>query len=408
MSIDLAEINEMKSLNKTSGVGLLNFAIFLNVAIWALGSLNTAFPIGVLPDYFVLVLNSAFFLVLFLNYFFVNKRVPKVFGYFSLVCFSFFVSAVLSDYMVVSLLKVVKYYVVCGFLFLSYYYLSNDKAEDSLAPIWLLWFFRVLGLASIFTIFLGVAWNKNQTGFNGVLDHPQKLALYSGAWCVCEQFAFYRKKQLVNFVFSLLAAAFVFMSEARTAIASLLVASFFMFAIKQREGFGYKNIVVIFVVISVSILGANKIYEGLQASFLKRSDSSVLQGLKDSRGELMLGSLKNFLDEPYLGIGFQVSNGRYGTQPMDIQYSGGLPLSAPIEKGVFYSGMFEEVGIIGGFLFLSFVAYLAQGFLGLRKSIIIYWALVNMGEAIFFSTGGVGVLLWIMLAYNAPFARRHI
>lgn len=392
----------MHSLDLKVSEWFLKGGLLLNVVAWAAGSLNPLFKLLDFSGALVTLINAFFLLVLSFGYAFYRKKIPIVLVCFFIVCVVFVFSALLSDYFLISILKLLKFFVSCAFFILAFDYLnkSGRQEDHGLVPSWLLLVFRVLGAASVLSIILGVAWSKNQTGFNGALDHPQRLALYSGIWSVCEQHRIYKKKNLIGIFWAVLSAAFVFMSEARTAMGALIAASLYMFFLNQRTGMSFKGVAIIYIFIILGVVAGDKVFGVLQDSFLKRGDTSVVQGLKDSRGKLMLGSLQNFIENPMLGIGFQVSNGRYGTQPMEVEYSGGLPLSAPIEKGVFYSGMMEEVGIVGGGAFLLFLAFLSTRAKKGRKVVFIYWALINFGEAIFFSVGGLGGLLWIVFSYN--------
>jgi hypothetical protein len=94
----------------------------------------------------------------------------------------------------------------------------------------------------------------------------------------------------------------------------------------------------------------------------------------------------------------------------------GLPISAPVEKGFLPTAILEEVGIPG-----------ALGFLGLFLTLLyrVYrtgdqpWAavlltsiFVNLGEALFFSLGGLGLYFWIWIGLairgTAPLRKERV
>ena len=73
-----------------------------------------------------------------------------------------------------------------------------------------------------------------------------------------------------------------------------------------------------------------------------------------------------------------------------------IPYSAPIEKGMFYIALYEELGFIGYIVFLFFlsVCLLSMMLSGLKSfPLLIIILSFNIAESSFFSTGGVGGLL---------------
>ena len=72
-----------------------------------------------------------------------------------------------------------------------------------------------------------------------------------------------------------------------------------------------------------------------------------------SRGKFITFSYLNFTENPYWGIGYGI--------PSILDFSKiifdpifGLPISAPSEKGFFFTAILEEFGLIGTFIFLIF------------------------------------------------------
>ncbi|PMH75832.1 hypothetical protein BCU60_21140 [Vibrio cyclitrophicus] len=149
-------------------------------------------------------------------------------------------------------------------------------------------------------------------------------------------------------------------------------------------------------------------------SVLSKSGRSTAEGLSvfvNSRGFLFEASIQNFLDNKLTGIGFQISNGKYGSYEMIVQRIDflNLPISASIEKGVFWSALFEETGILG---FLAFVFLLASILVNtpflFKLMVTLCITLIGMGEAFYFSVSGIGLFFWLYLfMLNSIYSNSH-
>ncbi len=123
---------------------------------------------------------------------------------------------------------------------------------------------------------------------------------------------------------------------------------------------------------------------------------SLKQAVTDSRQGLIQQSLWEYRRSPLIGSGFQVSYWHV----MLVRRSRGLILSAPIEKGLTPLMVLGETGIFGSILFWIFiVTFLMKcGERRLRMTLggfLVFFA-ANMGEATFFSPGGIGGAEWIV------------
>lgn len=138
------------------------------------------------------------------------------------------------------------------------------------------------------------------------------------------------------------------------------------------------------------------------AKFILKSDraesADVSAGnIISSRYALMENSLQNFMESPVIGNGFQVS------ELMQDRRVTGLAsiLSAPIEKGVWISAVLEEGGIIGLFLFVTFlvvcivVSIRKRAYIGASCLFVVMMA--NFGEFSFFSMSYTGGFEWAMV-----------
>ena len=83
---------------------------------------------------------------------------------------------------------------------------------------------------------------------------------------------------------------------------------------------------------------------------------------------------------------------------------GGIPLSAPVEQGFLPLATIAQIGIVGSlfvFTFLLSVFRLARGDSGETSALFAAVLGVNLGEMIFYSVGGLGILMWALLSLFA-------
>jgi len=80
-----------------------------------------------------------------------------------------------------------------------------------------------------------------------------------------------------------------------------------------------------------------------------------------------------------------------------------LPISAPIEKGNLYLAVLEELGLIGLLLFFAWLIFsyfrvVKKNLFGLPVFFTIL--MLNFGESVLFSPGGVGALCIMMFTWS--------
>lgn len=312
----------------------------------------------------------------------------------------------------VSVLKVVSWAMVV---------LTLLSAWQSLAPEQRLKLFDQLRWGLVWLLLLslpllaipGIGYLRNGTGFQGLLNHPQAfgptvalVAVLVGGRLLGAQKSPWRD-------FALLALCFVLviLSEARTAgiamvlglVGSALLAPRFAGVPRRRmlQGLQSKRLQVVVVVFSLGIVIAAPLFSGAITSYLfKRSNaSSLLTAADASRGALVLKMFENIKNTPWTGIGFGIAS-----EPayMEVQRDPvlGLPLSALVEKGVMPIAVVEELGIFGALAIVGWLWVMLRR--GARSgvsqfAVLITLLLVNFGESMFFSVGGMGMLLLVLL-----------
>ena len=137
-----------------------------------------------------------------------------------------------------------------------------------------------------------------------------------------------------------------------------------------------------------------------------RAQSSVLETVldhyMDSRGREVSAMLENIRGDPWAGIGFGVAS-----RPERFRVERGpfgIPVSAPVEKGVLPLALLEELGMLGLAAAAVWVACLVRraarrGVAALAVCLTILF--INLGESVLMSPGGVGLACLILLGWAA-------
>lgn len=137
----------------------------------------------------------------------------------------------------------------------------------------------------------------------------------------------------------------------------------------------------------------------------KRQPGTVLgasSALWSTREHMVRTQWRNFGEKPVFGIGFGLPSrpafARVVRDPLT-----GLALSSATEKGFLPTAVLEETGVAGAALLVLALFSLyrrilrASGFP--RAWMAVAALLVNFGESVFFSFGGVGLFLWLMIGF---------
>lgn len=260
----------------------------------------------------------------------------------------------------------------------------------------------------------GIGYLRNGTGFQGLLSHPQAfgptvalVGVLVGGRVLGERKPAWRDIALLG-----LCLVLVVLSEARTAgiamVLGLLGSALFspVFAGVSRRrmlpGLRSRRFQAVALMAMAGVIVAGPLLVGKLSSYLfKRSDAPTLIAAADAaRGALIEKMFVNIQKNPWTGIGFGIAS-----EPADMEVVRdpifGLPLSALVEKGVMPVAVVEELGVFGAAAILVwFLVVLRRGARsGVSQfAVLITLILVNFGESMFFSVGGMGMLLLILLA----------
>lgn len=347
------------------------------------------------------------FLSIFLYFLFstiVNRSIKKklVYSYLILVL-SIFPSVIFSEYVDVSILKFISFaFGIFSLLFLSNRIRATSDQHKQNIYISYRNINRLVLLFSLIIYIVGLGYTANETGFAGFLNHPQVFGVFLVLAITTEMYGIHsRVGSMRGSLFAVFVAfTFSLMTESRLSIISI-IALFFIYIFIFLK-IKISHLILLLSSLAASILMIDKIQTKIQVILTKsgRSSTSGFEALEESRGFLVSASLNNFKDNPIFGIGFQVSNGKYGSYDMNIIRDSlfGLPIEAVVEKGVFWTALLEEVGLLGAFGFLIFLfSYYKK--LPKKMGIIIISAffLVGLGESFFFTLGGMGGFAWCII-----------
>lgn len=344
------------------------------------------------------------------------RKINKgLFGAFFLFFAFILPSVVFSEHIDVSILKFFSFFP--GLFSLLFLAGKIDKGSNiSKKNIYIVYrnINRIAVFLSLIVYMAGIGYPVNATGFSGILNHPQAFGIFLVLIILVELYGIQNGLNKIRWSLCTVFIAFIFsiMTESRlSSISVVLILSLYVFLYLKIK---VTHLILLLCSIGLSFLFFNKIMSIVVNVITKsgRSSTSGFESLEESRGFLVFASLHNFKDHPIFGIGFQISNGKYGSYEMLITRDPffGLPIEAAVEKGVFWSALLEETGIIGFFGFFMFVfSYYMKLTKKISLVILLAFILIGVGESFYFSLGGVGSFVWcIFLMFYATRDLKYI
>ncbi len=275
-----------------------------------------------------------------------------------------------------------------------------------------------LMLVSLPLLGTGLGYLRNGVGFQGILGHPQAfgpvMALLA-AW-LGSQILEQRRAPLYVFVLFFMAVTLIVLSATRTAGLALVLGlgtAVLAGRVIARRRFrdylpGLRDARVrwILFVTIVGFIVTSPFWGSHLGAYIAKgtTHATVANAYDESRGFLIEEMLSNIREHPLRGIGFGIAS-----DPSDMVVDRdsvlGLPTGAPIEKGVTYLAIWEEVGLFGFLLVLAWlwmVVHRAARYGGIAALAVCLTALfMNFGESTLFSPGGMGMLPLILIAWAA-------
>lgn len=345
----------------------------------------------------------------------VRGRVPKVLTWlFLFVFWSCLSSYFKSPVAFISLFKIFSFF---SFVFAVFVFFSEKpnywREKDILG--YLETFYKFLIVFSFFALLAGIAYERNGRGFQGIIQHPQAFGIILAPLTVlyaARNLEKILKFKSMHFAWLLVGIVFIYMSASRTAMLSFssgFLAMLFIYYKKNLRSLIISLTLCIpimvgsYAAISLSAGAAQELSSTLSHAIYKGYDAQSLgQGFYMSRGFLVEDSFRNIKNNPVFGIGYGMpSNLVISRVVCDPIF--GFPISLTVEKGIVFVAVIEEVGIPGAILFYIFLLAIARFFLKGKIPLIafpVYFSaiMVNVGESVLLSTGGVGYFHWLLIA----------
>lgn len=323
---------------------------------------------------------------------------------------SLFVTPLLS----VSVLKAVSWTMVAATAIAGWSRLDSDEVK--LLQTRAYGFLATVMVLSLPLLALPVGYLRNGSGFQGILNHPQAFGVTMAilaSWSAARMLGQVRPSWNVVAVAGI-SLLLVLLSESRTAglgvLLGLAVAAVAASPLAGRPlrqalpGLWSRRVHGLTAVALVVALVGWPVISGQIADFLgKRSGSrTVAEAYELSRGFLVDAMLTNIQDHPITGIGFGVAS---EPTSMRLEYDElfGLPVSAPVEKGVAPLAILEELGVLGfvavSMWLLMIVRRAARN--GFQELAVVATVLaMNLGESTLFSAGGMGMLMLVLIGWG--------
>lgn len=278
---------------------------------------------------------------------------------------------------------------------------------------WLSWFttvFTVVLLLSLPLEFLPAGRHLNGSAFQGIFRHPNSYAVY-----IAPIAAYAIVRLLVEraggwFMLALTPWAWysLFASGCRTAFLAVglsvlaTILSLVVFPRKARRSGLRRSTILTICLVGVVLLSVLATSAGpLADAFGKFVLKGDIRGLGASRREQVESLLASIDENPLTGVGFGLSPAtvEQSTQRDELT---GVPVGAYTEQGFLPLAVLHQLGIIGAVplaLFLAAVAFPIAKY-GSPAVLALFWTalFVNFGEMIFFSIGGLGMHMWLLIA----------
>jgi hypothetical protein len=331
--------------------------------------------------------------------------------------FLFLHSYLYSSILIVSLLKAIFWTATMSILI--YLWSQLNSVQTAYMDRWLIRCLSLNVLLSVPFLFIpSIGYQRNGTGFQGIFNHPQVFGPVM-AITAAILFGIYmerRKPSLILLLFIFTSLYFLYLSESRTALGALLVGvslSILYVALKYKASIdqfipAIRNVsfrIIIFSGLIILFYFSTKTSVYFNEFLTKKGGAEagdLVEAYQVSRGTLIDMMIENIKEKPLTGIGFSnPSSPDMITYKYDPFFN--LPYSASMEKGVLPLAVLEEIGI-AGFIFFAFWVINCFKIVSRRGvaaiGVFTVSMFLNLGECVFFSPGGLGMLMIIGLSWG--------
>lgn len=326
--------------------------------------------------------------------------------------FATFLSMASSKALDISLLKIIAFFIGS----LAIISLYNRMTVPQIRNV-VIWVMALMSMVAFYSLLIlpnkAIAYNLNDVGFQGILNHPQTLGPFLAPLTafMIGRFVF-EKNSMISWKLIVIGVLImlILLTQARTSAVSVflsvVMAAFFLGVapikakIVSKGGFISKAIVGTIAILLV--LAVYKPAQEMVMEFVFKRDSENIDEALSSRAGGYSSQMDNFLESPIVGHGFGVYPGAFPSK--NVRYFMGIPISAAVEKGFLPTAVLEEVGIVGMFAFIYLIVSLTRSALRTKDAgfICLYFSclFINIGEAVFFAVGGMGIFYWSLIGLS--------
>lgn len=290
-----------------------------------------------------------------------------------------------------------------------------------------------LAILSLPLLILPDGYLRNGHQFQGILSHPQTFGVVLSvpfAYLLAKWVIFRRSPiNLIRLILLVMMFSMLVLSGARSGYLAALLAiilsviwSFFWERSQILARILTHPVTYILLAALVASVGIIDLNEYSRIFFLERDlaayapyglqvneSSSLLEQMFASRLNLMDVGWANFLEHPWFGIGLGIPSSL--VLPSNVTRLGTFIISAPGEKGLFLTATLEEIGLVGAVLWAALTLAQLRVILASRQAAIICLSLaallVTTGEFIYFSAGGLGVLVHVGIGIGLAAGERR-
>ena len=286
-----------------------------------------------------------------------------------------------SRYADISLLKAVLWTATMAASASAWAHLSPDR-RDALARR-LRWGLIATMLASGALLGSPDGYLRNDVGFQGITSHPQSFGVVMALLCAWSWglFGACDRGVLPSAVTVAGSLVMVVLSAARTGAAALVLA------------------------IAVAPLAAAVTYQDDLNAFLNKrgwqgtATIDPVEQFREARGPMLRDMWANIRHDPWRGVGFGVAS---RPELVAVERAFGVPVAASVEKGTMPLAILEETGT-AGLLAVSWWCWIvvrrAARAGAAQLTVTLTVLIVNLGESMLFSPGGVGLLCMVLLGW---------
>lgn len=268
-------------------------------------------------------------------------------------------------------------------------------------------------LTSAPLLFVSDGFALNETGFQGLLNHPQVFGLVAALVAALSASRVLSARRLLGWESALFVVSvyLVLRSESRTALlgsvlglgAAAVVQGVRRGSIRAAMPLFASTARALSIAICVIALVVVGVATGTVQHFISKSGradvSNVVEAYEVSRGLLIVQMTENIQRNPLFGIGFGAPSVS-GMLDISLDPYFRVPITAPVEKGVLPVAVVEELGVVGAASVLGWlwIGLRRAARSGLSSMAVLFSVLaLNVGEAALFSPGGIGLLQMLLI-----------